>query len=85
MTETLSPQECSEIESAFQERLLAEHEICRQSLQDKEEEVRALTQKVAMLEEMLERFNSLRTMPVAQSSQLRRPIGPPPRRWSARN
>ena len=68
----------------MQERHLAELEIFRQCLQEKNERLSALQKQIENLQMLLGRFAALPRSAEEPKPPAVRPFGPPPRRWAAR-
>jgi hypothetical protein len=72
------------IEDAARENKLAELEILRQSLEEKERRLWELAKKVELLEGMLNRFGSVGTAFPQPLPRPLPPLQPAPRRWSVK-
>lgn len=73
-----------DIEDAARENKLAELEILRQSLEDRDRRIWELEKKVELLEGMLNRMASARVGYPTPQLQPLPPHRPAPRRWSVR-
>ena len=73
-----------DIEQAARENKLAELEILRQSLEDKNRRIWELEKKIELLEGMLNRMASIRVPYPQPHFQPLPPLRPAPRRWSAK-
>lgn len=72
------------IEDAARENKLAEQEILKQSLEEKDRRIWELEKKIELLEEMLNRLSVTRAVYPQPLPRPLPPIRPAPRRWSAR-